>query len=221
MSTDTNDLIGKLSEGLAPVKRIAPAWLRATVFSVLTIAVVMGAIALFTEGLRPDWTVMLSAHLCQSAGIFMAGVLAAVAAAILSVPDTRMRPHVWGMLGLASGIWLVVIVEQLQQGWPGLSAVGERNCLTDLVLLGVLPVAAAFFMATRAAPVWRGWAGYAMTLSACSFAALGMRFICANEEPAHLLVWHFLPVFVLALFGMGLGEILLKWKAPKKITGTK
>lgn len=218
MSTDTNDLIARLSQEVKPVKRLAPVWLRATVFSVLTAVAVAGGIAMFTEGLRPDWTVMLGPHLCQSAGIFMAGVLAAVAAAILSVPDTRIRAHVWGMLGLSSAIWLVVIVEQLSQGWPGLSAVGERNCLTDLVLLAVVPAIAAFFAATRAAPVWRGWAGFAMTLAAGSFAALGMRFICANEEPAHLLVWHFLPVLALALFGMGLGEILLKWKVPKKIT---
>jgi hypothetical protein len=39
-----------------------------------------------------------------------------------------------------------------------------------------------------------------------------MRFACPNEQPAHLLVWHYLPVLAFAIVGVGLGQILLKRK---------
>ena len=215
MNTDTNDLIGKLAGDLKPVRRIAPVWLRAVALSALSLAAVFGFIFAFTHGLRHDWTVMLGPHLCQTLWIFMAGVLSAFAAFSLSVPDTKIRVHVYAMIGIATAVWVSLILGQLMAGPLSLSEVGERNCLTDLALLVVAPFSAAIFMATRAAPVWRGWAGYSLMLSTGSFAALGMRFICVNEEPAHLLVWHFLPVLVLGLFGIGLGEILLKWKIAK------
>jgi hypothetical protein len=215
LSTDTNDLIGKLAASLKPVRRIAPAWARAALLSVFALAAVFGCIYLCTDGLRHDWTVMLDAHLCQSCGMLVAGMLAAFAAFTLSVPDTKIRLHVYAMTGIATGIWVALILGQLTAGPLSLSVFGERNCLTDLVLLAIAPCAGALFMATRSAPVWRGWAGYSLMLSIGSFAALGMRFLCPNEEPAHLLVWHFLPVLGLALFGILLGEFLLKWKVAK------
>lgn len=215
MSTDTEDLIGKLTAELKPVRPVAPVWQRAAVLTVLALGAVFGLIFAFTQGLRPDWRYMLSLHSCQVGAIFLAGVLAAFAAFTLSVPDTKIRPHVTAMIGLASTLWGVIILQEVLAGWPLTTSVAERNCLTDFSMLLVLPFAAGIFMAARGAPVWRGWAGYSVTLSAASFAALGMRFLCPSEEPGHLLVWHFLPVVVFALFGSLFGEILLKWKVAK------
>lgn len=209
MSTDTDKLIASLGQDLKPVKPMAGALTLALILSTLSLVATFGAIAIFTKGIRADWPVMFNEHVAQTAGIFISGVLAAHAAFKLSVPDTRIRNPVRVVLGLASFIWVLLIAGQIGAEPP---EAGYRNCLTDFSLLFVIPFAAGIFMATRAAPVWHGWAGYALALSVGSFAALGMRFACPNEQPAHLLVWHYLPVLAFAIVGVGLGQILLKRK---------
>lgn len=207
MSTDTDKLIESLGQDLKPVKPMAGAGPLAAVLSVLSLAAVFGAIQLFTKGLRPDWQVILGDHAGQSFGILASGVLAGYAAFRLCVPDTRIRPPVRVALIVSSFIWVLLLAGQMSASAPD---VAERNCLTDFSLLFVIPFAAAIFMATRGAPVWRGWAGYAFAMSAGSFSALGMRFLCPNEEPSHLLVWHYLPVLGFTIFGCLLGQILLQ-----------
>lgn len=209
MSTDTDKLIAQLGRDLKPVKPLAGAGTLALILATLSLAATFGAIEIFTKGIRDDWQVMFNDHLCQTAGIFVAGVLAAYAAFKLSVPDTRIRTPERMILGLASFIWVLLIAAQIGAEPP---EAGYRNCLTDFSLLFIIPFAAGVFMTTRAAPVWYGWAGYALALSVGSFSALGMRFACPNEQPAHLLVWHYLPVLGFAIIGIALGQILLKRK---------
>ena len=209
MSTDTEKLIAQLGQDLKPVKPLAGALTLSLILSGLSLAATFAAIAIFTKGIRADWQVMFNEHVCKTAGIFVAGILAAYAAFKLSVPDTRIRTPERVILGLASFIWVLLIAGQIGVEPP---EAGYRNCLTDFSLLFIIPFAAGIFMATRGAPVWYGWAGYALALSVGSFAALGMRFACPNEQPAHLLVWHYLPVLAFAIIGIGLGQILLKRK---------
>lgn len=209
MSTDTEKLIAQLGQDLKPVKPLAGALTLSLILSALSLAATFGAITIFTKGIRADWQVMFNEHICQTVGIFFSGLLSAYAAFKLSVPDTRIRNPVRIVLGLASFIWVLLIAGQIGAEPP---EAGYRNCLTDFSLLFITPFAAGIFMATRAAPVWYGWAGYALALSVGSFSALGMRFACPNEQPAHLLVWHYLPVLAFAMVGIGLGQILLKSK---------
>lgn len=209
MSMDTDKLIAQLGQDLKPVKPMAGALTLSLILSGLSLAATFGAIAIFTKGIRADWQVMFNEHVCQTLGILAAGLLAAYAAFRLSVPDTRIRNPVRVILGMASFIWVLLIAGQIGAEPP---QAGYRNCLTDFSLLFIIPFAAGIFMATRAAPVWYGWAGYALALSVGSFSALGMRFACPNEQPAHLLVWHYLPVLAFAIIGIALGQILLKRK---------
>lgn len=209
MSTDTDKLIAQLTQDLKPVKPMAGAGTLALILSTLSLTATFAAITIFTKGIRADWQVMLGEHVCQTAGISMAGFLAAYAAFKLSVPDTRIRTIERVILGLASFIWVLLIAGQIGAESP---EAGYRNCLTDFSLLFIIPFAAGIYMASHAAPVWSGWAGYALALAVGSFSALGMRFACPNEQPAHLLVWHYLPVLAFAVVGIGLGQILLKRK---------
>ena len=215
MSTDTDTaaLIEKLGKDLKPVTPLRPPFVRAASLSIFALVAVFAAIFAFTHGFRKDLADMLMHHagyLLQTVSIFAAGVISALAACYLSVPDTKIRPRVYAMMGISTAVWLFLILSQMVMAMGTESDVGPENCLTDLSLLMVSPLAAVIFMVTRGAPVWRGWAGYSMVLAVGSFAALGMRFICPNDSPAHLLVWHFLPVLVFALVGIILGKILLK-----------
>ena len=63
----------------------------------------------------------------------------------------------------------------------------------------------------RAAPLRPGWTGLLATLTAASVGALGTHLVCPNGDAAHLLVWHFVPVALLAAAGIQLGRRLLHW----------
>lgn len=232
MSTDTDKLIDRLSGDLKPVRPLLPAALRAGFICAFSLAAVFGGIFAVSHGLRTDLAIKLTqAHFAlQAAALLAAGVLAALAACQLCVPDTKIRWPVRCALGIAGGIWLGVLGAALTAGSVALVAflsggnnlrdfatttAGGENCLTDFSLLAALPLAAICFLMTRGAPVWRGLAGFAMTLAVGSFAALGMRLLCPNDDAGHLLAWHFLPVLAFALAGVGLGKILLKKKIAK------
>ncbi len=214
----TDDLINKLTSDLKPVKRLPPVSLRVAVVTVATIAILAAAVFGVTHGPRPDLSQKIDTmgYAAQVASFFIAGLCAAFAAFKLSIPDTKIRPLTYAAIGLASAIWGFQILTLVLDGGISHIDVAERNCLTDLSLFMIAPLGVIGFMMTRGAPIWRGWAGYAMVLSVGSFSAIAMRFLCPNDSPAHLLVWHFLPVIVFSIAGIFLGKILLK-SNPAKI----
>ena len=215
MSTDTHDLIERLSAGVKPVRRLPRAIFRAAFLSLCALGLALGILR-YMHDPRPDLaqTFHDNIYLLQGALMFAAGAAAAYAAFVLSVPDTRIRPPVKIALGLSTGIWALLILSELLQtkAMPD----PAPSCFIGLTMGMSAPLALGMAMLLRSAPVWRGWAGYAMVLSVGSFAAVCMRFICPNDSPSHLLVWHFLPVIILALVGVPLGQILLKLTFSKK-----
>jgi len=213
----TDDLINQLTADLKPVRRLPAPIVRVLCVLAFTIVVLAAAIALLTHGPRADLMTMLGrvGYLSQNISFLVAGIFAGLAAFRLSVPDVKIRPGTYALIFLATAIWLVHIIALSFEGGLDGVEVAQRNCLTDLSLFMVVPLAATAFMLTRGAPIWRGWAGYAMVLSIGSFCAIGMRFLCPNDQPAHLLVWHFMPVMVFALIGIFLGKILLKPRKAK------
>jgi hypothetical protein len=184
----------------------------------LSVVLVAGALCLL-HGPRADIAAALHrpSYLAETVGMFMAGLLAAAATFRLCVPDTKVRRPERLMLGLSSAFWLFILSDTFGQALQkGIAApdAGDR-CLIGLTCMTALPLAVVVRMATKAAPVWRGRAGFAMVLSVASFGATGMRILCADDAPEHLLVWHFLPVAVFALAGILLGKTLLRGKTAK------
>jgi hypothetical protein len=215
LSTDTHDLIERLSTNVQPVAPVRRAGVRAALLSLSTLFLALLVLRVTHEP-RPDLAASFgqSIYLIQGAAILIAGLLSAYAACRLSVPDTRIRPPVKVALAASSVLWLTMIGFELIQTTAAPAA--APSCFIGLTLGMSAPLALGIVMLMRSAPVWRGWAGYALVLAIGSFSALGMRFICPNDSPSHLLVWHFLPVIILAAIGYPLGQILLKLTIAKK-----
>jgi hypothetical protein len=215
LSTDTHDLIERLSADVKPVKRLPRPWLRAVLLTLASLVLALGVLRLVHEP-RTDLMQALQDKGYELDGImiFAAGACAAYAAFVLSVPDTRVRTPVLATLGMSTAIWLEIILRELlsTKAMPD----PAPPCLIGLTIGMSAPLALGVVMMLRSAAVWRGLAGYAMVLAVGSFAALGMRFICPNDTPGHLLVWHFLPVIIFAIVGMPLFSILLKLTIAKK-----
>lgn len=214
---DTDKLILSLTKDLKPVRRVPAPLAGAVLLSVVAAGLVFFAL-LGLGGPRADWLEM-SRHMpfmADSVIMFAAGALAAFAACRLAVPDTRVRGTVVGALFLATSAWVYLCGRAFLGVTAGgmqaalLSFADSAECILGLAVLIAAPLILAFFVMTRAAPVWRGWAGYAAVLSVSSFGALGMRFLCQNENTPHLLLGHFLPVILFFVSGIFLGKTILR-----------
>jgi len=216
---DTSKLIDSLTQDLRPVRPLWAPVIRATIMSVLALIFVTGMIAIL-GGPRADWLTVATNPLLMSGDILMlaAGFMSCVAAFTLAVPDTKIRKHVIVLLSAATVIWIGICLYAAASLTPqAMSAeiadMGKSSaCVKALIFMSIAPLVVSFFMVARAVPIWRGWTGYALTLSMASFGAFGMRFFCPSDSYAHLLLWHFLPVIVLSVLGGVLGRIILRFR---------
>jgi hypothetical protein len=208
----TEDLIGRLSGGLAPVRRtLSPAWLAAAWLGLA--ALVLGG-ALLLIGIRPDLGARM--RVAYDAGQFLlsitTGVLAAIAAAQLAQPDRSWR---WALLPLPSlAAWLLILgFGCLQEYWrigPAAMHVHESWLCVKFIALVGLPLATVQSWMLRHAGPHRplpvqllGGVGSAMLVSA----ALTLRH--PLDSAILILLWHGLALALVALLGWALGRAVM------------
>jgi hypothetical protein len=152
----TPELIAVLTAGPTPVRRLRPPLVRATCWLLLA-ALVLVLIAI-GHGTRPDLPQRLSESrfAIGLAGSLSTGILAAIAAFFVSLPD---RSRWWGLLPApAFAVWISGIGYQCLTNWiavgPDGMQMGETaKCLATLVLTS-LPLSLALLAMLRfAAPL--------------------------------------------------------------------
>jgi len=152
----TPDLIGALAANLAPVRRLRPPVTRA--LSWLLLAALLLAVLAVSQGIRPDLAQRLHgpSFILGVAGASLTGILAAVAAFMLSLPD-RSRFYLL-LPAPALVLWLSTIGYQCLTNWVSLEPNGIRlgetaRCFATLVLTS-LPLSLAMVVMLRyAAPL--------------------------------------------------------------------
>jgi hypothetical protein len=93
----------------------------------------------------------------------------------------------------------------LEESSPGLL------CVIKIIELSVAPGALLFFMLKKAAPMRTGLIGLFAALGALGFGEIGVQFLCQKSLlETHVVVWHLLPVCVLALAGVVIGRTIFK-----------
>lgn len=198
----TNDeLVRALAADLRPVRRLARPESRGWRWAALALGcVAAGAMALGTrpdlgERLREGW------FLLENGALLLVFLGAARSAFQLSVPGAargrvaRLVPA----LGLAS--WaLLLAVRHLASGEAGPD--WGLGCVWRVIGLAAIPALAAWLMLRRAAPLRTGCTGWYTLLAAGAVAIVGTRALCANDAPLHMLVWHLLPVLLIAALGL-------------------
>ncbi len=148
---ETEELIGRLSQDLAPVRRMMRPVPRALAWLVLA-SVLLGALAL-AEGLRPDLVLrlrgtMFDLELCGMALTAMGGTLAAF---MLCLPDRSRRWLLAPLPGLV--LWLTTIGTQCASGWVAMGSTDMSRdpilrCLATL-LLASLPLSLSLVLLLR------------------------------------------------------------------------
>ena len=173
---------------------------------------------LFFDGFRPGLGEKLSLpeFILELGILFLVGTSATFAAFCLSRPDTLQLPWIryapfpllliWALVAFASK------TENLGPGqlWNSVS-LGQFDCPLHILLFSTLPGIFIFLLVRMGAAIRYYWAGVMSTLSVTAFAYFFMRLVEDNDNPAHLLIWHALPIFLMCLIGMFAGRKALRW----------
>ncbi len=199
--TTTPELVDALASNLRPVGRLRSPLSRACCWLLIT-ALVLGLLAV-SQGLRSDLPVRLRdpAYAFGMAASLSTGILAAVAAFMLSLPD---RSRLWLLLPLPTlVVWLASVGDQCLTHWvafdPADFTLGETaRCFATLVLTS-LPLSLAMMIMLR----------YAAVLGAMSVALTGSLAVAAMTASALSLFHPMDATLMILMWNMGTALLIV------------
>lgn len=205
----TEDLVGSLVADLGPVKRLRPPMVRAAGWLALS-ALVIGAVVVF-KGFRPDLGARLAEpwEVAQLAAAIATGVLAAVAAFHLALPD---RSDAWALLPLPGfALWVAslgwgCVADFVRLGPEGIALGTSWACLGFILALS-LPLGGAMLFALRhAGPIRPVPTAAIGVLSVAMLASVGLSLVHNLDAAIMILVWHAGAVLVAVALSAGLSR---------------
>jgi hypothetical protein len=195
-----------------PQRRLAFAP-RVALDAVLVTAYV-AALVLFYTGARPDLAQMVAQPLYALEAASLYALLLSTMAAThqLGYPDLRQRR---GWLYLPFGLFtlfaITVAFAWLADTPPTPPPADELTCLVEILQFSLLPAAYCLFRLRGMATTRPGLAGATAALAAFSAGALILRLSEDTNAIGHLVVWHYLPALGVAILGVLIGKIGLRW----------
>ena len=214
----TDDLIAQLAAEVRPVRPLRPPLLRALFW--LAIAVLVIGIVVAAVGIRPDFMEEMGEthYQLEWAGALLTGVLSAIAAFHVSLPD---RPRAWALLPLPGlAFWLFSIGYGCMTDWVRLGPQGfafgtSFFCFRSILLIS-LPLSVALLVMLRLAGSVRPVATIASAmLAASALSACGVSMFHGDEATLMVLVWHGGAVALLVGLGTLLNRRLFGLFAPR------
>jgi hypothetical protein len=209
----TDDLIDRLSADLRPVQRLAPPLLRAAGW--IGLALLLVAACVLLVGPRDDLMDRLTRphEAAQLVFALATGVLAAIAAFQLSVPDRSRR---WALLPLpAAAAWvgslgMGCLADVAREGPQALVLGTSWGCLRFIVLLGVPLTLSLVWMLRHAGPIRPVPVAALGGLAGAAIASVGLSLFHHLDAAAMVLAWHggstLLVVLVFLVFGRMWGD---------------
>lgn len=220
---DTEQLIHQLADHPAPVRRLPAPWRRAAVWFAISLPYV--AVVVFTHSMPASMPIDFS-HLLhdrqfviEQIATLLTAITAVMAAFCSVVPGYDRRILLIPLLPLT--IWLLSLGNGCINDWIRLGARGlelrpDWSCLPPAALIGIVPALALVFMLRRGAPLYPR---ITLALAALAVAALGnfaLRIYHVGDASIMVLVWHFGGVIVLAFIAGWIGQLVLRWKTPRR-----
>ena len=218
----TPDLIGALTANLAPVRRLRPPVTRA--LSWLLLAALLLAVLAVSQGIRPDLAQRLHgpSFILAVAGASLTGILAAVAAFMLSLPD-RSRFYLL-LPAPALVLWLSTIGYQCLTNWVSLEPNGIRlgetaRCFATLVLTS-LPLSLTMLVMLRyAAPLRPIAVTLTGSLAVGAITATTLSLFHDLDATVMILMWNLGTAALFVGIGGALGGKMFSWAAPISMRG--
>lgn len=214
----TPDLINALADNLTSVRRLRPPAVRALCWLAL-VSIVLALLAI-SQGIRPDLWERLHqpTFVISMAGALLTGILAAIAAFVVSLPD---RSGLWVLLP-APGLmaWLSTIGYQCLEDWvsirpDGLTFGETARCFATLVLTG-LPLSLAMLVMLRyVAPLRPRTVALAGSLAIAGLTAAALMLFHVLDATLMILMWNLGTTTLLVGLGGSLGRRLFAWVTPR------
>ena len=213
----TPDLIDALAANLAPVRRLRPPAIRA--FGWLLLAALVLALLVVSQGIRPDLAQRLRepTFILGMAGTLLTGILAAVAAFMLSLPDRSRFCLLLPAPALV--LWLSTIGYQCLTNWVSLEPNGIRlgetaRCFATLVLTS-LPLSLAMLMMLRyAAPLRPTAATLTGSLAVAAITATALSLFHDLDATVMILMWNLGTAALFVGLGSSFRGKMFSWAAP-------
>ncbi len=214
----TPDLIESLVARAKPVRRLRPPAARAALWLLLAAAIV--SLLAISHGLRPDLGARLGQPLFVTglAASLLTGVLAAVVAFIVSLPD---RSRLWLLLpSPALALWVSTIGYGCLSGWvsvrPDGVALGEAaDCFATLVLTSVPLWLAMLLMLRHVALLRSAAAAVAASLAVAAIASTALALFHDLDASVMILMWNLGTAALLVGLGSVFWERMLSWVASR------
>lgn len=214
----TQDLIESLVSGVTPVRRLFPPVARAALWLLFAAAIV--ALLAVSHGLRPDLGRRLQQPLFITgiSASLLTGMLAAVAAFIVSLPD---RSRLWPLLPApAFALWVSTLGYQCLTDWVRLQPDGihlgeTADCFATLVLTGV-PLWFALLVMLRYVALLRSIAAaMAASLAVAAIASTALSLFHTLNASAMILTWNLGAAALLIGLGSASWGRMLSWVVPR------
>ena len=217
----TPDLIDALAANLAPVRRLRPPVTRAACW--LLLAALVLALLAVSQGIRPDLAQRLRepTFILGMSGALLTGVLAAVAAFMLSLPDRSRFCLLLPAPALV--LWLSTIGYQCLTNWVSLEPNGihlgeTTQCFATLVLTS-LPLSLAMLVMLRyAAPLRPIAVTLTGSLAVAAISATALSLFHELDATVMILMWNLGTAALFVGLGGALGGKVFSWAAPRSMT---
>lgn len=202
-------LIDQLTKDFTPVKPISP--LRITfIWTLLSLVFVTMALMMMPQRQMSD---LLSEPIAIITTLwFLLNSIGLVFAIIIAGLPGRKNQRL--VLSITIGAYVLLIGVLLGAAVMSKSSVAltGMECVMGVTILGSMPLVFLFTLMRKLAPTSPWLIGLLAGLSSCAFGAFGLAFSCTNDEPLHLLVFHFaLPAILVGGIGALIGRKLLRW----------
>ncbi|HEX7906563.1 MAG TPA: DUF1109 domain-containing protein [Paraburkholderia sp.] len=211
----TDDLVGLLSTGIAPVKSGAVA--RRFGISVPVAAIGATALMVAVFGIRPDLgTIAKTAIFWEKLAFPLCLAIGSLIATLrLARPGARVGTG-WPVMAIPVAIvWIaaiaVVVSAAPQDRLPAILGHTWRTCPFNILLLAVPGFIAIFWAVKGLAPTRLRLAGAVSGRLASSIATVAYCFHCPEMNPAFWSIWYMAGMLLPAALGAVLGPKLLRW----------
>jgi hypothetical protein len=217
----TPDLIGTLTANLAPVRRLRSPVTRAACW--LLLATLLLALLAVSQGIRPDLARRLRepTFILGISGALLTGVLAAVAAFMVSLPGRSRFCLLLPAPALV--LWLSTIGYQCLTNWVSLEPNGIRlgetaRCFATLVLAS-LPLSLAMLLMLRyAAPLRPIAVTLTGSLAVAAITATALSLFHDLDATVMILIWNLGTAALFVGLGGAFGGKMFSWAGPRSMT---
>lgn len=208
----TAELIDNLAQKMDPVSPApSPAKLVGK-WSRLAIMYIAGAI--WVLGIRLDFISKLHSVLFDAELFTLAAITGScmLASAVLAFPDMYQRKKLVLLpFILFAAFALLMGVSFYADNPPAPVPHHDKECLLSISWMSLFPAAFILYNIRKLASTHSYLTGCICVLGAFSMGAFILRISENTDSVSHLLEWHYLPMLGVAVIGLFIGKLFLKW----------